>query len=152
MVQWLCNSNLFAHGIFRMELSTVQLQEFNSTRFTSSFVFENIPQMIIQIWFIAIIGEFDEPTLVAFLSSVIAIIMGLVDVWSSRKISSAVKNHKKYGNTTIPIEIIIDTNDELYKNKSIIKQKPKALAEAIGETMAINSNSIEIWVIMLMIV
>ena len=139
-------SNLFGHDLFSMGLNPRHLKEFQAKRIYSSVVLENVPQLCIQIYFLTILGSFDEATFVALLSSSISVILSIVDIWSAKRLVSVMDQNKNDGLINInTIEFIILSNDEIEFKKSILLTKPRALARAIAETLVLDSRNVEIY-------
>ena len=118
-----------------MGLNPRHLKEFQAKRIYSSVILENIPQLCIQIYFLTLLGAFDEATFVALLSSTISVILSVVDIWSAKRLVSVMDENKNDGLINInTIEFIILENDEIESKKPILLTKPRALAKAIAET------------------
>ena len=129
-----------------MGLNPRHLKEFQAKRFYSSLILENIPQLVIQIYFLTLLGAFDEATFVALLSSSISVILSVVDIWSAKQIVTIIDDAKS---TTINhIEFMIKSNDEIEHQKQILLTKPRALAKAIAKTLIVDVRTIEIYLLM----
>eukprot|EP01084_Bolivina_argentea_P028769 53422_1 len=135
-----------------MGLSPRHLKEFQGKRFYSSVLLENIPQLISQIYFLYLLGEFDESTFVALLSSTISVILSVVDIWSAKQLVSVMNKVEKKGNDIATIEFMIDTKnqsfDEIEETKKIFLGKPNALSKAIAETLIVHERNVEIFQLM----
>ena len=70
-------------SFFSMGLTERHLKKFHGSRIHTTIVFENVPQMFIQIWYFADRGFTDEIALLASISSFLSIFIALIDVWSS---------------------------------------------------------------------
>ena len=66
-----------------MGLTESHIKKFQAKRIYSTVVFENLPQLAIQIWYFIDRKETDIVTTLAFLSSLASIFIATVDVYSS---------------------------------------------------------------------
>ena len=96
-----------------MGLNPRHLKEFQAKRIFSSVLLENIPQLIIQIYFLHILGSFDEPTFVALLSSSISVILSVVDIWSAKRLVTVMDDKDTGGFESNTIEFTILSNTEI---------------------------------------
>ena len=129
-----------------MGLNPRHLKEFQAKRIYSSVLLENIPQLCVQIYFLTLLGGFDEATFVALLSSSISVILSVVDIWSAKRLVSVMDQTKNDGLVNInTIEFIILSNEEIENKKPILLTKPRALAKAIAETLIVDSRNVEIY-------
>eukprot|EP00485_Elphidium_margaritaceum_P016189 CAMPEP_0202732606 /NCGR_PEP_ID=MMETSP1385-20130828/187748_1 /ASSEMBLY_ACC=CAM_ASM_000861 /TAXON_ID=933848 /ORGANISM="Elphidium margaritaceum" /LENGTH=929 /DNA_ID=CAMNT_0049398929 /DNA_START=243 /DNA_END=3032 /DNA_ORIENTATION=+ len=147
----LANSNLFGHELFCMGLAKKHLKAFQGKRFYSSVLFENAPQLAAQIYFLVLLGEFDEATVTALLSSGVSIVLSVVDIWSAKHLVKVMKKQSRLGQDVISLQFRIDTNlndevfDEIEQNKRLFLGQPKALSKAIAETLVVHRRNIEIY-------
>lgn len=79
-------SRVFGHPLFCMGLSYRHLKKFENQRLYSVIVAENVPQLVIQIWFAVAQGELDQTTILAMISGTLSIVWSVVDVLQSRKL------------------------------------------------------------------
>ena len=79
----LCNSRAFRRGLFNMGLTESHIKKFQAKRIYSTVIFENVPQLCVQIWYFIDRDETDIVTTLAFLSSLASIFIASVDVYSS---------------------------------------------------------------------
>ena len=93
----LCNSRAFGLGIFNMGLTEMHLRAFHSTRIYSTIMCENIPQLIIQLWYLHEQNKFDVIVTWSFISSIVSIFIAIVDVYSTMSLVRAMKMSKKQG-------------------------------------------------------
>ena len=132
-----------------MGLSTKHLKAFQGKRFYSSVLFENAPQLALQIYFLILLSSFDESTVIALLSSTVSMILSIVDIWSANRLVRVMKKQEKSGHDIISIEFRIDTesqaHDEVENYKRFFLGKPNALSKAIAETLIVHPRNIEIY-------
>eukprot|EP01083_Nonionella_stella_P113264 333815_1 len=142
----LANSNLFGIELFSMGLPSHALKEFQSKRFYSSVLLENVPQLAVQIYFLTLLKAFDEPTFVALLSSSISVVLSVVDIWSAQRLLSVMDKAKNDDSVDInKIEFLLRSNIEIDERKHILVNRPHALAKAIAETLTVDRRNIEIY-------
>ena len=81
----LCNSRAFGRcsSFYNMGLTERHLKKFHGTRIYTTILFENVPQLIIQIWYFLARNDLDIVAALAFLSSVASIFIAMIDVYSS---------------------------------------------------------------------
>ena len=106
---------------------------------------ENVPQLIIQIYFLSILGSFDEATFVALLSSSISVILSVVDIWSSKRLVTVMDDKDTGGFAVNTIEFVILSNNEIESQKRVLLTRPRALAKAIAETLIVDVRTVEIF-------
>ena len=74
-------------SFFRMGLRERHLKRFIDTRIYITILFENIPQLCLQLWFLLILNtEADVIVILAMISSIVSIALSLVDVVKSASI------------------------------------------------------------------
>ena len=70
-----------------MGLTERHLKKFQSSRIYTTILFENLPQLAIQLWYIAYVYERsndnDDIVILASISSFVSIFIAWIDVWSS---------------------------------------------------------------------
>lgn len=101
---------------------------------------------MIQIYFLTILGAFDEATFVALLSSSISVILSVVDIWSAKQIVTIIDNATT--TSVNHIEFVIKSNDEIEQCKPVLLTKPRALAKAIAKTLIVDVRTIEIYLLL----
>ena len=85
----LCISNLFNLQIFDMPLNQIQMNKFRTKRVWSTILIENIPQLVIQIFFIFFIRDNhknDQIVFIAMTFSILSVIICIFSIISQRKI------------------------------------------------------------------
>ena len=88
-----------------MGLNPRHLKEFQAKRIYSSVVLENIPQLIVQIYFLSLLGTFDEATFVALLSSSISVLLSVVDIWSAKRLVTVMDDENHGGLQQIQLNL-----------------------------------------------
>ena len=128
-----------------MGLNPRHLKEFQAKRIYSSVILENVPQLIIQIYFLSILGAFDEATFVALLSSSISVILSVVDIWSSKRLVTVMDDKDTGGFAVNTIEFLILSSEEIESKKRVLLTRPRALAKAIAETLIVDVRTVEVY-------
>ena len=126
-----------------MGLNPRHLKQFQGQRFTTSVIFENIPQICVQVLFLYKLGRFDEATFVAMLSSLISLILSVVDIWSAKQIVVLMDAQQDAAQNRLQFQIA--TNDEIRSKKSVLMTKPRALERAIAELLAVDHRTVEVY-------
>ena len=66
-----------------MGLTERHIKKFHGNRIFSTILFENLPQMFVQIWYFSVRDGQDMIAMLAFLSSITSVFIAFVDVYSS---------------------------------------------------------------------
>lgn len=66
-----------------MGLTERHIKKFQRKRFYSTVIFENLPQLFIQIWYFIDRKDSDLVATLAFISSVASVFLAMIDVYSS---------------------------------------------------------------------
>ena len=107
----------------------------------------DIPQLALQIYFLTLLGAFDEATFVALLSSSISVILSVVDIWSAKQLVIVMDNASKQVSEN-SIELLILSTHEIEAKKHVLLTKPRALAQAIGKMLIVDARTVEIYQLM----
>ena len=70
-------------GIFNMGLTERHIKQFQGQRLYTTVVFENLPQLCLQVWYFVDRKDSDIVAILAFLSSVASVFLAFIDVYSS---------------------------------------------------------------------
>ena len=130
-------------GIFNMGLTERHLKKFHGQRIFSTVLFENLPQLCIQIWYFIARGDTDLVVLLTFISSVVSIFFALIDVYSSLTLTSAMK--LAMNNNTLQIEAyffdLVGTT--VIENRSSFKHRPNAMRKILARLLEVDLRSVE---------
>ena len=155
----ICNSQVFGIDFFIMGLTQRHLKAFNGSRLYSTIVWENIPQLLIQIWYTFDRNSVDEVAVWAFLSSVVSIFIAVLDVYSSqalvRAMKSAERANRMFKGQPYFLEIlgnydgIADDDHKIMKSeiedkKKLLMMKPNAIRRVFGEILEIDHRAVEL--------
>ena len=139
----LCNSGAFGMDMFNMGLTERHVKKFHGNKIFSTVLFENLPQVTIQIWYFIQRSDTDIVVVLAFLSSVASIFIAFIDIYSSISLISAVKLAKNEGYFQIETYFfdIIGTAVAKYSDK--FKLKPNAMRKILAEVLEIDIRCVE---------
>eukprot|EP01083_Nonionella_stella_P014660 41166_1 len=84
----LVNSYVFQLGLFDMGLTSKELKAFMYKRVYSVVLLENIPQLVLQIWFLSSLNTLDDAiTITSIVLSVISILISVLSMLTERNIA-----------------------------------------------------------------
>merc|ERR1712113_570321 len=136
----LVNSNLFGRRLFCMGLSKLDLRRFNQKRLVNVIVGENLPQLLVQIFYASAIEEgLNTITLIAIISSTISIFAAVLDFASKKKILSADNVH----GTLFSVKVT-SKSDKFSQHISKFKHKTWYLAGNVARIFPLDRNAVEI--------
>ena len=140
----LCNTNFFGYDPFCMGLNERHIKTFNTHRLLIQVILDDTPQLIIQIiYFYFIVDQKISSVLVlTFIASLCSIIIGFVDVISSKRILKLAKRNKIIQDIlTIKFSLI---SPEIVKNSNRLSITTYAIRDGIGKVFGLNPRSVEI--------
>ena len=141
------NSNMFGLSFFCMGLSERYLKKYQSTRFWSSFLFENLPQIIVQIIYVLVrrgMSAFDDPIVIwAVTGSALSIAVTLVDVYTAQRLLEAMKHAVAVGGRRNATYFIAVESAEIARRKSLYYTKMNSFKEIVGLVLEKDPRTIE---------
>ena len=129
--------------MFNMGLSQRHLRKFHSNKIYSTVIFENLPQLIIQIWYFAAREQVDIVAVLAFVSSITSVFISLIDVHSSLSLTRAIKHAKKHGYFQIETYFFSLIGSTVIKNSKTFKMRPNTMRKIFAEIIECDVHCIE---------
>ena len=138
------NSNLFGTRLFGMGLMQEDLRNFNRHRLFSVVLFENFPQLIIQILYAAFVeqGEVGAVSLTAMVSSALSIVVAVLDYISTERVRKMEKNQCLFP------EVMVGSEEATFvERRGVLSHKTVALRQLLPAIFDRHVNDVEIlWV------
>eukprot|EP01083_Nonionella_stella_P077276 210929_1 len=132
----LCNSYFFQLEAFDMGLTKKEIQAFMYKRVYSVVVFENIPQLAMQSFFVYMSGGLDDSvTLSSMIFSSLSIIVSVLSMFTQRSISR--------GQGTVSISMTV-TGQAVLKKASNCKRMKKTLIKELSKLVGVTQSTMEI--------
>ena len=145
-----------------MGLNDRNLKRFSNKRLYSTIIFENLPQLLIQFYFQfresgsnvnTMFDDIDLFALFAFISSIVSILVTIIDVWLSSSLLKMYNVVSDYAENELELHFIkgkvgatyfmsIKSGD-LEEKKKLLIHRPNATKKLLGEILEINSRCIE---------
>eukprot|EP01084_Bolivina_argentea_P062224 113762_1 len=124
----LVNSYIFKLNFFDMGLTDKELSAFGYKRVYSVVLLENVPQVLLQCWFLYSLKEFDDPiTISSIVFSLISIIVSVLSMLMQKSLTNS------QGYVEITMKVTGTPVTQNAKNCKTMKQKlSKDLAAAVG--------------------
>ena len=129
--------------MFSMPLTERHVKKFHSNRIFSTVIFENLPQLTIQISYFIARQDTDIVAVLAFLSSITSIFISLIDVFSTMSLSKAIKHAKKDGYFQIETYFFDLTGSTVVKNYRSFQMKPNAMRKIFAEILECDIHCVE---------
>lgn len=102
------NSRLMGHPLFCMGLSFRHLKKYENQRLWGVILSENIPQLIIQIIYLAVSGaQLTTVFILAFTSSTLSIVVTVVDIYHNKRLFGQFSKNKATDYQTVVIVPVI---------------------------------------------
>ena len=131
------------YGMFNMGLTERHLRKFRATRIYSTVLFENLPQLMLQIsYFISRDGT-DVVAVLAFLSSVVSIFISLTDAYSSMSLLQAIKHAKRNGYFQTETYFLSLVGSTVVTNDKLFRRRPNAMRKIFAEVLECDMHCIE---------
>ncbi|ETO28981.1 hypothetical protein RFI_08145 [Reticulomyxa filosa] len=155
----LFNTNLFGLEVMSMGLPERQLKKSAVERLYSNILFENLPQILIQFFYSYFYsnafdgGKIDRVVIYAFASSIVSIVIALIDLWTSLELIQSMKEDNIFfgkGATSGENPLTNKTffffieDEEIVEKKHMLRQKHWGLREALGESLEVHPRTIEL--------
>ena len=154
----ICNSQAFGLDFFIMGLTERHLRVFKESRLYSTNAWENVPQLIIQLWYMFDRDNFDSAIIFPFLSSLLSLFIALVYVYGFYPLqSTGFKSAEPANRMGRPffLQILgnydgIDENDdklikcEIEDKNKLLMMKPNAIRNVCAEVLEIDPRQIEL--------
>ncbi|ETO34419.1 hypothetical protein RFI_02676, partial [Reticulomyxa filosa] len=141
----LANSFLFGFDFFCMGLTERHLKKFNQNRLFASVITQNLPQLVIQLYFLAHQHfQLDSITAFAFVSSLLSVGATALDFYSSKRLFAVLKdkNTGKYiDSSTILMHV---KSREIYDNKKRLQISTYAFRDMLAEIVSIDPRAVEV--------
>ena len=134
------NSNIFHLAMFNMGLTKRQKAIFKNQRILSIVLLENVPQMILQIFYIVLTGISNYITIVALMFSIISIISSIFGY----KSSSLVINCESITIIEISIESQQVANTQPKKFRRMVVHHRNPICREFAKIMSVDARIIEI--------
>eukprot|EP01083_Nonionella_stella_P307041 1077641_1 len=132
----LCNSYFFQLDAFDMGLTKKQIQAFAYKRVYSVVLLENIPQLVLQSYFVYSLGSLDDlVTLTSILFSLLSIIVSVLSMFTQRSISR--------GQGTVSISVAV-TGPAVMKKASNCKRMKNALIKELSILVGVSRSITDI--------
>jgi uncharacterized protein YaaQ len=156
------NTNMFGWRFFSMGLTDRHLKRYNTRRLYSNILTENIPQLGVQIWYTFQYskvgrdgwGAVDDVVIYAFMSSMVSILVSIIDVYSSRELIKTMKDANMYyqeedaeGTSKVTSNktfYICVESIEIEERRQVLLQRTRPIQEAIGEVIEVHSRVINL--------
>merc|ERR1712228_1094054 len=114
------NSNLFGLDIFYMGLSRKHWLSFSAKRVYSIIAFENVPQLILSIWFTFILGSPEVIPLTSMTFSTVSIVVMVISLALQKRINKT--QNEVYISFDVIGKSVMDNIDICEKRKKSIKK------------------------------
>ena len=135
----LVNSNLFGLRMFTMGLSTRDMRKFNLSRLKNVIVGENVPQLVIQIVYVANQGGLDIIAFLAILSSTVSIAAAVLDFASKRTLI----NDKNMRESLFSVKVACKQK-HFQRKMSYYKHRIGELSPGIAKIIPLDRNAVEV--------
>jgi len=139
----LANSYVFGMDFFCMGLNERHLKRFNNNRLWSGIIAENLPQIIIQFWFLSLLDWEPSSSIVwvAIVSSSLSIGAALLDIYSAKKLFDVLEpDGVSVGKVSCSMYVL---SQEIKEKSKKLQVSTYALRDAIAETLTTHQRSVE---------
>eukprot|EP01083_Nonionella_stella_P131308 398844_1 len=133
----LCNCRLFGLSIFEMGLPLFSIQiEIYRWKILSNTVLRNIPQIVLQMLYVSVIGSLDKATLFAFISSACSVIVTIA--------TFVVQSRVHWNPKLYEIQVRISNNDAMNPLLSKRRYLRRKTAVVISDALGIEQNCVSV--------
>ena len=129
--------------MFNMGLTERHLRKFHGQRIFSTVLFENLPQLCIQIWYFIARKDGDLIVVLTFISSIVSIFFALIDVYSSLTLTSAMKLAINENKLQIEGYFFDLVGNSIIDNRASFKIRPNAMRKLFAKLLEVDARSVE---------